>query len=422
MSARDWFGGTARRREQEAQRALASYSAARTEQRAPGGTTLYPAMMDPKTLTRQVWDASTARRIPGVGRALDLICGLMSQMPLDRYAGIMPLPRPRLLEQPDLDLDLATFIAVQVEDWLLHGNAAHLVTARHSGGSFAGWPAAGKWFPASQWHTTVERGQQLWWLNGVEVDPGDVVHVRNGANPMTPWVGQGVVERYLSTLDRIALQEERERQDTAGGQVPSVAVIVPQKDPDEADLDEAATKWASKFEGPGRRPAILPNGTQVIPLGWSPNDAQATEARKLGLQDTANMFNLDGYWLGAPASSHTYRTPGPLFLTLVRTTLGRIIVPFEQTWSQAWMPRGSVVQMDREAIQADDLASLVTTLTKATGKPLMTVNEGRTRLRLAPVEGGDELATAPAAEPEPPETDPDDEPDQQDDDQEDQGR
>jgi phage portal protein BeeE len=406
-----------RRREQEIQRALASYAEARAEQRAVGGTALYPGFIDPKTLTRQVWDASTARRIPGVGRALDLIGGLMSQMALDRYAGIMPLPRPRFLEQPDPDMDLATFTAVQVEDWLLHGNAAHMVTARYSGGPFAGWPAAGKWYPAQQWHTTVERGQQYWWLNGVEVDPREVVHVQNGANPMTPWIGMGVVERYLSTLDRIALQEERERQDTAGGQVPSVAVITPQKDPDEDDLDEAAEKWERKFRGPGRRPAILPNGTQVVPLGWSPNDAQATEARKLGLQDTANMFNLDGYWLGAPSSSHTYKSPGPLFLTLVRTTLGRIITPFEQRWSEHWMPRGTVVRFDREAIQADDLGSLVNTLTTATGnKPLMTQDEARTRLRLAPIGGAAAELGAPAAPPPPTEPpNPDDQDPTQDD-------
>lgn len=362
---------------------------------------LYPAVMDPRTLSRQVWDVRSARRIPGVGRALDLICGLMSQMTLDQYAGIMPLPRPALLEQPDPDMDLATFVAVQVEDWLLQGNAAHLVTARYRD---SGWPAAAKWFPASQWHVDVESGRKRWWLNGREVADGDVVHVQNGANPMTPWIGMGVVEKYIYELDRIATQTERERVDTRDGQVPSVAVIVPQKEPEQGDLDEAAERWEDKFGDPyaGRKPVFLPNGTSVTPLGWNPQEGQAAELRKLALQDTANMFNLDGNWLGAPNGSHNYKSPGPLFLQLVRTTLGRIIVPFEQTWSAYWLPRGRRVTFDREAIQADDFSTMVATLTKAAGRPVMTVNEGRTRLKLAPVEGGDELATAPApAEPQP---------------------
>lgn len=367
---------------------------------------IWPSQVDASTLSRQVWDATTARRIPGVGRALDLISGLLSQMPLEEFVGIVPSARrPLLLEQPDPDLDLATFVAVQVEDWLLHGNAAHLITARYRD---SGWPAAGKWFPASQWHVDHVKGVKRWWLNGLEVPEENVVHVQNGANPVTPWVGMGVVEKYLLELDRIATQTERERVDTSSGQVPSVAVVVPQRDPLEDDLNAAASRWEDKYGGTGgRKPVFLPNGTEVTPLSWNPENAQTAELRKLALQDVANMFNLDGYWLGAPASSHTYRTPGPLFLTLIRTTLGRIIVPFEQTWSRYWLPRGRRVMFDREAIQADDFATQVGTLVNATGKPLLTTNEGRARLKLAPVDGGDELATTPAAAPAPAEQEPD---------------
>lgn len=358
---------------------------------------LYPAVLDPKTLTRQVWDANTARQIPGVGRALDLISGLISQMPLDEYAGIMPMPRPRLLENPDLDHVRPLFVSLQVEDYLLHGNAAHLVTARGRDG----WPAAVRWYPAHCWHVVEDAGRERWWLNGRELDPDDVVHVQNGADPLAPQRGVGVVERYIRTLDRVATQEERERQDTAGGNVPSIAVIAPQSDMSEDELDEAAAKWEEKFQGPGRKPGIFPAGTTVTPLAWSPNDAQASALRQLALTDTANMFNLDGYWLGAPASSHTYRTPGILFLVMVRTTLNRILAPFEETWSLKWLPRGRKVTFDRAAIQGDELKTTVATLVQATGRPVMTLNEGRAVLKLAPVEGGDELLPAAAAEPDP---------------------
>ena len=149
--------------------------------------TLALSLLDPKTLTRQVWDVGTARQIPGVGRALDLIGGLCSQMPLDQYAGIMPLERPRLLDNPDLDHVRPLFVSLQVEDYLVHGNAAHLVTARKRDG----WPAAVRWFPASSWHVAVEGGRKRWWLNGQELDPADVVHVQNGADPLAPHRGSG---------------------------------------------------------------------------------------------------------------------------------------------------------------------------------------------------------------------------------------
>lgn len=346
-------------------------------------TQLYPTPLDPKTLTRQVWDTTTARRIPGVGRALDLIGGSISVMTLDAYRGIHPLPRPRLLEKPDLDFARSTFVRMQIEDYEIHGNAAHLVTVRDKNGR----PAAVKWYPAHRWYVMEdpETARRRYWLDGREVSAYDVVHVQNGADPMNPARGVGRIERYIRTFDRVALQEESERQNLTGGNVPSAAVIAPQSTLSEEEMDEAAALWEEKFRGPGRRPGIFPAGTQVVPLSWSPEDQQATLARQMSLTDTANAFNLDAYWLGAPGSSHTYRSPGPLFLTLLRTTLEPIIAPFEELWSEAWLVRGKTVVFDRSKVLADDQQTTVNTLMKATGgKPVMSQDEARAVLKLAP--------------------------------------
>lgn len=366
---------------------------------------IYP-VLEPRTLSRQVWDAASARAIPGVSKALNLIAGLTSQMPLDDFRGIQPLPRPRLLEQPDLDLVRSVFVLLHIEDFLLHGNAAHLVTARDRS---TGLPAAVKWYPAHAWGITDKPGE--WYLHGKRVPDDDVIHVQHGADPVNPRRGVGLIERHIRSLDRVALQEETERQNLVGGGVPSAAVIAPQKELTETELDEAGAKWEEKFRGPGRRPAIFPNGTQVVPLAWSPNDQQATLARQLSLTDVANIFGLDGYWLGAPGSSHTYRSPGPLFLMLLRTTIDTVLAPFEDTWSLRWLPRGRKVVFDRAQVLGDDMATTIKTLTTATGgRPVLTVNEARAVLKRAPVEGGDELPAEPVAQPAP-----DDEPDPDDD-------
>jgi portal protein len=369
-------------------------------------TQLFPAVVDPKTLSRQVWGVESARSIPGVGRALSLYGGLIGQMPLDDYRGVVPLPRPRLLAQPDLELDRPTFVSAQVEDYLLHGNAACLVTAR----GVDGWPAAVRYYPAHRWHQGPESGPVAWYLDGRPVDEHDVVHVQRGVDPMFPRRGMGVVEQHIRSLDRAALQEESEREALTNGQVPSVAVITPQVEPEEGDLDAAAEKWEEKFRGPGRRPGFFPKDTQVIPLSWSPNDQQATLARQLTLTDVSNCFNLDSYWLGAPGGSHTYKSAGPLFLIMLRTALNGVIGPFEGVWSQSWLPYGREVRFDRQAVLADDLNTMVNTLTKATGRPVMTVDEARTRHLGMVALGGDaaELHTKPAA----PADNPDDDEDQ----------
>src|SRR5690349_16989579 len=71
--------------------------------------------------------ASRARGIPAIARVLQLISGVIRQMPLDDYRGVEPLPRPRLLESPDPDVARSWWVGNQVDDYLLHGNAVHYV-------------------------------------------------------------------------------------------------------------------------------------------------------------------------------------------------------------------------------------------------------------------------------------------------------
>lgn len=373
-------------------------------------TQLFPAVVDPRTLTRQVWGPQQARAIPGVGRALALYGGLIGQMPLNAYDGRDPIePRPRILEQPDLELPRSTLVATCVEDYLLHGNVAVLVTARYA----TQWPAAVRYYPAHRWHQGPEPGPVRWYLDGVEVDEHDVIHVQRGVDPMFPRRGMGVVEQHIKSLDRAALQEESERENLRGGGVPSAAVITPQTEPlSDTELDEAGVSWEAKFRGPGRRPGFFPKGTEVVPLSWSPHDQQATLARQLTLTDVANIFNVDAYWLGAPGGSHTYKSAGPLFLMLLRTSLNAVMGPFEDVWSQALLPSTMRLRFDRQAVLGDDLGTTVQTLTKATGRPVMTVDEARTGYLGLAAMGGDaaELAAKQQSEDKP--DNPDDDEDQ----------
>lgn len=343
---------------------------------------IWPPVVDPATLTRQVWDANTARSLPGVGRALQLYGGLISQCALDKYRGDEPIrPRPAFLQLPDVNLRArSTFCRVHAEDYLLHGNALHLVTMRLNNGEVRGV----RWFPAHMWQAadpaSTQDGGVDYYLNGQKVNRADVVHVQRGAAEGAPWRGVGVVEEHLKTLNRAGLEEAAEAKNLAGGGVPSVAVIAPNPTLTEDEAEDAKDVWEEKFQGPGRRPAILPNGTQVIPLSWSPVDSQMIEARKMSLVDMANAFNLDPYWLGGPASSMTYRSPGPMFLTLLRTSLEPVMSDLESVWSAYWLPpTGQSVRFDRLALTRDDFATEVTTGIQAVNGGLMTREEWRVR-------------------------------------------
>lgn len=360
---------------------------------------LWPPVVDPATLTRQVWDAVTARSIPAVGRAMGLYGGLISQCDLDRYAGDEKLDRTPLLELPDPTLKARSiFVRVHVEDYLVNGNALHLITARDP---ITKYPRAVRWFPASQWSIVIDQrypGRPDYYLNGKKVFREDVVHVQWGADEGAPWRGVGIVERYLRTLDRVGMQEASESHALKHGSVPSVAVVTPQTQMDQVQADKIADRWEEKFGGSSRRPGIFPKGTEITPLSFSPQDQEATLARQMSLTDVANLLNLDPYWVGAPGSSHTYKSPGPMFLTLQRVSLEPVMTDLESVWSLSWTAPGEKTKFDRNQLTRDDFQTSILTLKAAVEAGLMTDQEARVYMGWSAVPTLGELrAPKPAA-------------------------
>jgi HK97 family phage portal protein len=345
-----------------------------------------------------VYDASSARRIPAVGRGLQLYSGLVKQMPMDAYRGLQPLPRPRLLARPDPTRARSWFVQVSIEDYLLNGNAISLVTSRGADG----WPLSVMWLPAA-WVQVVwyppDQNSIVYSVSGGVLPFDDVIHVRRGADPRYPVRGVGIVEEYLSTLDRVAMEEEYERGALADGAVPSVAVITPQATLTQEVADEAKDRWMEKFSGPVREPVFLPNGTQVLPLAWSPTDTQLVEARRMSLLDVANMFNLDGYWLGAPVAGMTYRTAGPQYQQVLRTSLEPVLADFEDVWSDVWLPRGTGVRFDRNQLLRDDLPTTATALATLVGAGIISAAEAAAYIGLPSVAGAEPAALQQAGGP-----------------------
>jgi HK97 family phage portal protein len=210
-----------------------------------------------------------------------------------------------------------------------------------------------------------------------------VIHIRRGADRFFPVRGVGVVEEFLTSLDRVAMEEEYERSALGNGAVPSVAIIAPGKlMPNDAEI--AKSDWLAKYGGPNREPAVLPAGTQIIPLAWSPSDTQLINARHMSLTDVANMFNLDGYWLGAPVAGMTYRTAGPQYQQILRTSLEPVIVDFEDEWSNAWLPRGQAIRFDRTQLLRDDLATTATASNTLYAAGIVNLEEAREMNGLPP--------------------------------------
>lgn len=346
-------------------------------------TVTWPQMVDVSRLIHgRVTSAAIAESIPAVGRALE-IYQLVATMDVQVYRGASRIPTPAILCRPDPDRPGVTWWLSQlVRDWLLDGNALGLVTARDA----AGRPAACRWIPADRWQVDDPAGTGIvegYWVDGVRVgDIHDVLHWRRGADRLAPGRGVGIVEQYVRSLDTATMQIDSEQQGLRTGGVPSVAVIAPGP-LTQQEADTAGDQFTAMFSGPGRRPGVFPGGTTLTPLSWSAVDAEAIDARKMGLVDVANLTGIDGYWLGSAASSHTYRTPGPMWTTLLRLPLERMIRQLEDVLSTL-LPYGQRVVMDRLDLTREDLASGITAMAAAAAARLMTYAEQREYLGLDP--------------------------------------
>ena len=124
--------------------------------------------------------------------------------------------------------------------------------------------------------------------------------------------GVGVVEEHLSSLDRVATEEEYERNAFTNGAVPSVAVITPsshldakrwQTRPKQIGWTNSAGRRVNRFSYRTAPPLSRWRGHQPI-RNWS-------EARHMSLLDVANMFNLDGYWFGRAGDGPYLQNGGP---------------------------------------------------------------------------------------------------------------
>lgn len=189
----------------------------------------------------------------------------------------------------------------------------------------------------------------------------------------------------MPTWARIADQEQYEAGVLRGSAVPSVVITSPNPDLSQAEADLAKASWMAKHTGPTREPAVFPAGTKIETLAWSPQDQQLNETRKLSLTEVANIANMDGYWLGASTTGYSYKSPGPMYLNLVRQTIGPILVQLEQAWGPVWLPSGQELKADRQAILGDDMGTTIAWLGDAVDKGLMTNEEARAYLGKSPL-------------------------------------
>lgn len=353
------------------------------------------------------WQASTYRgflSIPGAWRASVMLSDLFAQMPFRSYrtdadGGQVPtVKNAPILDAPAAGFEDPTVVyAAWGMDYLWDGNMVGIYT-----GFAGGFPTAILPVPVSSVGIRVDpdpgplgelTGRRQYDVNGVIFDQAQIFHVKG---PCAPGAlrGLGVLE---TQLDALGLARDLEAQANAISLhgVPTGVLTTSNPEAKQADLLAAKAAWLVSQRT--RTIAALGPSIEFKPLSWNPEELQLVEARKFELTQLELMFGLPVGWLGGSTPSKTYSNVEQDAVNLIKfSALAGMVTRTESVFTRKALPRGQAAKADRGAVLASDTMTRYKAHQLATGnKAWKTINEVRKIENLEPIEGGDELASAP---------------------------
>lgn len=158
--------------------------------------------------------------------------------------------------------------------------------------------------------------------------------------------------------------------------------------------DETAARlkanWESGFSGENAgKTAVVGDGLKYEQITMKATDAETVDQDKAVSEKICTAFRVPAYKVGA-AAAPTYNNIEALNQQYYNDCLRRLVVEAEHVLDEGLnLPKPYYSDFSTDDLLRMDTAALVDALTKAVGGKLMTPNEGRRRLNLKKVKGGD---------------------------------
>jgi len=259
-----------------------------------------------------------------------------------------------------------------------------------------------------------------WMTSGkaIELDPRDVVRFR-WFDPDPARVGLSPIEslRRVVAEDRAAAMH-RTALWSSGARIGGVI-----ERPRESGTwspearDRFRTQWTERYSGPastGQVP-VLEDGMTFKPVTMSLADTQASDMRSANQEDIARVYQIPAPMVGILAHA-TYSNVKEQHKHLYQDCLGPLCTQIEDTIALSLLSEWSdldscYVEFNLAEKLKGSFEEQARALQVLVGRPVMTLNEGRAKLNLPAVAGGDEVAmplnltTAVDAPTPPPESD-----------------
>lgn len=153
--------------------------------------------------------------------------------------------------------------------------------------------------------------------------------------------------------------------------------------------------WAGKNATEGGKMPILEDGMQIKSVPFSAHDAEWSEAKKLGREDVAGVYNVNPALIW-PGSGQTYASAKENARALYNDTLAPKLMQVVERVNADILPRigepdGHYVEYDLSVKLQGSFEERAAVIQSAVGGPWMTRDEARAMFNLPHIDGADEL-------------------------------
>jgi HK97 family phage portal protein len=225
----------------------------------------------------------------------------------------------------------------------------------------------------------------------VDFDADSVLHWR-GENPHDPRIGLSKLDTLRSVVAEDAALQQATVELANSGMTEPTWVFRPLEAPEWSNparqgFEEDLT---NRLRRRNKTPVVLEEGMELRSFGVSPKDAQMMEVRRWAIEQVAREYGVPLGMVGLAedveqARSQFYADTLPPYCEDYTRMLDQRVLVRVFSWTDGCFE----FNLDEKHMGDDRLAALVS----ATGRAVMTTNEGRAKLNLPPIDTGDELVT-----------------------------
>jgi HK97 family phage portal protein len=247
---------------------------------------------------------STAMQHSAVWACVNLIAGSISTLPLAAYrtGQLDPLPDlPTILRAPSAGWTLPEFTYALLQSLLLRGNAYGLIVDRAGAGLL---PAQVELLAPERVSVQVD-SRLIWRIDGQEVDPSSIWHVRAFTAPGQV-LGLSPIQHARQSIG-LGLGAERYASRFFGDGGMPAGVLTTDQDLHQDRAEHIKARWRETRRDGNREIAVLGGGARFQAVSIAPEEAQFLETTQANVRTIARYFGVQPELIGADSGgSLTY--------------------------------------------------------------------------------------------------------------------